>query len=153
MNRIHLPGRSLIRFAVPALLALGVAASASAQVLINEFEHTGSGTDRVELLNTSPDSTFDLSSWYLENQVGVSFPLSGMLAPGDHKVFPTTGHLVTDGGLIELYDGVLLIPHDSVPYGDTGGAPLPPGVGSWGKIVKRWRVRGANRIRAAASTT
>ncbi|MBZ0266870.1 lamin tail domain-containing protein, partial [bacterium] len=117
MNRIFRPVRAFPGLLAAAALVVLAAGTAPAQVLINEFEHTGTGTDRIELVNTRPDTTYDLSAWYLENQVGSTFGLSGMLGPSDRKTFVTSGHIVTDGGLIELYDGALLIPHDSVPYG------------------------------------
>jgi len=131
MNRNFRPERAIPGLFAAAALLLLAAGTAPAQILINEFEHTGTGTDRIELLNTRPDTTYDLSGWYLENQVGSTFALSGLLGPSDRKTFLTTSTIVTDGGLIELYDGALLIPRDSVPYGDTGGAPLPPGVGTY----------------------
>lgn len=128
-RHFHLGGPVAGLFA--ALLLAILSGPARAQVLINEFEHTGTGLDRIEVYNTRPDTTYDLSAWYVENQVGSSFPLFGLLGPNAHRSFLTSGHIVLDGGLIELYDGTLLLPRDSVPYGDAGGAPLPPGVGSY----------------------
>ncbi len=120
---------------LPLLAALAAilvpAAPARADVLINEFERTGVGGDRVELYNAGPD-TVDLSTWTVENpNSGASFALSGTLAPGEYGSYATIGAVVTEGGIIELYDGIIPNPHDSVPYGDQGGAPLPPLLPGW----------------------
>ncbi|GJM44211.1 MAG: hypothetical protein DHS20C21_10530 [Gemmatimonadota bacterium] len=127
-RRVLRPGVAWLR-ALPVLFLLPM--SASAAVLLNEFEHTATGTDRIEVYNTRSDTTIDLSTWYLENDLGATFALSGLLGPNGHASFVTIGSIVTDGGLIELYDGALPFPRDSVPFGDAGGAPLPPPVGSY----------------------
>jgi hypothetical protein len=116
------------------LLGAGVlltllAGSGRATVLINEFERTGGVGDRVELLNAGPDSV-DLTGWTLEN-AGTVFVLSGIVAPGEYSTVPTFGGIVTEGGIIELYDGIIPLPQDAVPYGDQGGAPLPPTLAGW----------------------
>lgn len=132
----RIPLRASVARSVAVALAVVVSVlaavrPASADVLLNEFERTGTGTDRIELVNTRADTSYSLTGWYVANQLGSSFALSGILGPGGHAAFLTAGAIVTDGGLIELYDGILPNPRDSVPFGDEGGAPLPPPVGTY----------------------
>lgn len=104
------------------LFGLGVTA-ANAAVLVNEFERSNGGIDRIEIFN-SGGASVDLTGWTLDNGEGGTVPLSGSIASGAYRTFSTSG-LVLEGGQIELYDGTLLL-RDEVSFGDQGGAPLPP---------------------------
>ena len=59
--------RRVVALLVPVALTswLLPVSGASATVLINEFERTGTGMDRIELVNTRPDTTYDLNGWRL----------------------------------------------------------------------------------------
>lgn len=124
LDRLH---SIVVAILVAALLGFGVTA-ANATVILNEFERTAGGTDRVELYNSGA-SPVNLSGWVLDNGEGVTVPLAGSIAAGAYQTFSTSG-LVLEGGQIELYDGTLLL-RDEVSFGDEGGAPLPPNGGGF----------------------
>ena len=119
LDRLH---SIVVAILVAVLIGLGVTA-ANANVIVNEFERSNGGIDRIEILNTGA-APVDLSGWTLDNGEGVTVPLSGNIASGAYQTISTSG-LVLEGGQIELYDGTLLL-RDEVSFGDQGGAPLPP---------------------------
>lgn len=116
-------------FAFGLTVLVLVAGSAAADVIINEFEHTGTGIDFVEVFNTRADTSYTLTGWYLENDLGNTHALAGVLGPNGYLTFPAS-NIVTDGGQIELYDSTINL-QDVVAYGTGGGAPLPPSVGAY----------------------
>jgi len=122
------PVSRVLPAAAVLLAALSPPVAHATDVVINEFSRTLLGTGLIELHNTRPDTTFDLTGWTLVNGNGTTLALIGVLGPGDYKDFPST--LVLEGGQIELYDGALL-KRDEVGYGDGGGAPLPPPTGGY----------------------
>jgi hypothetical protein len=112
-----------IRFAAGVAATLLVAASASAEVLINEL--TIQGTEQVELYNSGP-GIVDVNGWTIEGSAE-SWVIQGA-APmiGDsYLVLTPPGDLFGDqGGYVELFD---VSSEDRVNYGQLGSAPLPPG--------------------------
>ena len=119
LDRLHSIAVAIL---VAVLIGLGVTA-ANATVIVNEFERSNGGIDRVEIFNTGA-ANVDLTGWTLDNGEGVTVPLAGSIAAGAYQTINTSG-LVLEGGQIELYDGTLLL-RDEVSFGDQGGAPLPP---------------------------
>ncbi|MGQ0722278.1 MAG: FlgD immunoglobulin-like domain containing protein [Candidatus Eiseniibacteriota bacterium] len=115
--------------AIPLFVPLGAllfAATARAEVVINEFDR-GGALDNVELYNSGPPQ--DLTGWQLENGIGDTIDLDGMIGTGGFRSFGKAA-FVPEGGQIELLDGTAA-KRDEVAYGDQGGAPLPPPVGSF----------------------
>jgi hypothetical protein len=95
---------------------------AAATVFINEFDRGGT-PDTVEIFNGGM-SAQDLTGWYLLNSAGDTLFLSGTIPP-DSFATSTQGDFVAESGQIELLDSTDSL-MDAVPYGDQGGAPLPP---------------------------
>ena len=93
-------------------------------VLINEFIATPTGSEAVEIGNTT-DAEIDIGGWTMDGSAinaGVVVPANGYVVL-DVKVAPGLG--ISNGGeVLELVDdGAVTI--DQVGYGDDGGAPKP----------------------------
>jgi hypothetical protein len=104
---------------VLALVLMGVASAAHAQVTINEIKVKS--TEYVELYNAG-GSAVDVTGWTL-NDGGTPEVLAGSVPAGGFLVIATTLPLSNSGAILELRDlaNVLI---DDVGYGNSGGAPL-----------------------------
>ena len=89
-------------------------------------------SDLVELCNTGPDSA-DVGGWEIRGDKGTyAIPAPTTIPPGGYVVIDVGDILRERGGVTSLIDVVkdagrlLPVGRDSVHYGDSGSAPLPP---------------------------
>ena len=138
MNKKRFVMLALVLVLVLNLLAIGAASAVDRQssaapiavvaspgdVLINEFIATPTGSEAVELYNTT-GSAIDVSGWTID---GATIIAGQVVSATDYLVLTTAnapGLSISNAGeVLELVD-MSATTIDQVGYGDDGGAPKP----------------------------
>jgi uncharacterized repeat protein (TIGR01451 family) len=123
LNLLAIGAASAVEQRSYAAPTLAVAASPG-DVLINEFVATPTGSEAVELYNTT-GSAIDVSGWTID---GATIIAGQVVSATDYLILTTAnapGLSISNAGeVLELIDGSSTT-IDQVGYGDDGGAPKP----------------------------